>query len=333
VQGKVLGLVQVGQSLHTLDDITQQVRLLLVTGLLLSAALAGGMGWLVAGSALRPVSAMATAARGILTAQDLSQRIPAGHPKDELGMVAGAFNAMLVRLQDSFRNQRQFIADSSHELRTPLTIIRGNADLLQRSPDDPARAESLQAIRRETERMAAIIDDLLLLAHLDAPPSAQRRAVDLDAILADVFQALKPVAAGHVLCLGEVEPLQVRGDADQLRRMMLNLAENALKYTPAGSQVTLSCRTSAGSPPTSEGPHGYAALSVSDNGPGIPAEHLQRLFERFYRVDKTRSREAGGTGLGLAIVKGIAEAHDGFVSVETRTGAGTVFTVTLPLAG
>jgi two-component system OmpR family sensor kinase len=292
VQGKVVGLVQVGQSLHTLDDTTQQVRLLLAVGLILAVALAGLMGWLAAGRALRPVGDMATAARGILTAQNLSQRIPPGDPRDELGMVAGAFNAMLARLQESFQNQQQFVADSSHELRTPLTIIRGNADLLQRTAGDPAQAESLDAIRRETERMAAIIDDLLLLAQLDAPPAAQRRLVDLDAVLADVYHTLQPVAAERVLSLGEVEPLQVLGDADPKR---------------------------------------YAALSVSDDGPGIPPEHLPHLFERFYRVDKARSRAAGGTGLGLALAGGIAEAHDGWVTVDSRTGEGTVFTVWLPL--
>jgi two-component system OmpR family sensor kinase len=332
VQGTVVGLVQVGQSLHTLDDITQQVRLLLATGLILAVSLAGLMGWLVASSALRPVGAMATAARGILTAQNLSTRIPAGDPRDELGMVAGAFNAMLARLQESFQNQQQFVADSSHELRTPLTIIRGNADLLQRGEAVPDQAGSLEAIQRETERMAAIIDDLLLLAQLDAPPSAQRQLVDMDAILADVYHTLQPLAAAHVLCLGAVEPLQVLGDADQLRRMTLNLAENALKYTPPGSRVVLSCQTSTATPQAGAGPRDYAALSVSDNGPGIPPEHLPHIFERFYRVDKARSREAGGTGLGLAIVKGIAEAHDGWVTVDSLPSAGTVFAVWLPLA-
>ena len=332
VQGKVVGLVQVGQSLHTLDDITQQVRLLLAAGLILAVSLAGLMGWLVASSALRPVGAMATAARGILSAQDLSRRIPVGDPRDELGMVAGAFNAMLSRLQASFQSQQQFVADSSHELRTPLTVIRGNADLLQRTGSVPGQAESLDAIQRETERMAAMIDDLLLLAQLDAPPAAERQLVDLDAILADIYRTLQPVAAGHVLCLGTVEPLQVLGHADQLRRMALNLAENALKYTPAGGKVILSCQASAPPPHPGARPGDHAALSVSDDGPGIPPEHLPHIFERFYRVDRARSRAAGGTGLGLAIVKGIAESHDGWVTVDSRPGAGTVFTVWLPLA-
>ncbi len=333
VQGRVAGLVQVGQSLHTLDDITQQVRLLLAAGLLLAVSLAGVMGWLVAGGALHPVSAMATAARGILTAENLSQRIPARDPRDELGMVAAAFNAMLARLQESFQNQQQFVADSSHELRTPLTIIRGNADLLRRDVHEPAGTASLDAIQRETERMAAIIDDLLLLAQLDAPPSSRSQMVDLDGILADVYRTLQPVAAGHVLILDAVEPLQVRGNADQLRRLVLNLAENALKYTPQGSQVVLSCQTATPPSPAGASQRDFAAVSVSDTGPGISAEHLPHIFERFYRVDKARSRAAGGTGLGLAIVKGIAEAHDGWVTVDSNPGSGTVFTVWLPLAG
>jgi two-component system, OmpR family, sensor kinase len=331
VQGKVVGLVQVGQSLHTLDDITQQVRLLLAAGMVLAISLAGLMGWVLAGSALRPVSGMATSARGILSAQDLSRRIPVRDPRDELGMVAGAFNAMLLRLQTSFQSQQQFVADSSHELRTPLTIIRGNADLLQRGGGDPTQAGSLDAIRLETERMAAIIDDLLLLAQLDAPPSARRQLVDLDAILADVYSTLQPVAAERILCLGTVEALQVHGDAGRLRRMVLNLSENALKYAPPGGRVVLSCQVAAASPHARDGAIGYAAVSVSDTGPGIPPEHLPHIFERFYRVDKARSRSMGGTGLGLAIVKGIAESHDGWVSVESQPGAGTTFTVWLPL--
>ncbi len=173
VQGRAVGLVQVGQSLHTLDETTAQVRLLLIAGVLLSLAVAALMGWLLADRALRPVAQIVQTARRIVTAQDLSQRIAFQGVRDEVGLLAETFNAMLGRLEAAFRSQQQFVADSSHELRTPLTVIRGNLDLLQRGDDPTGQAESLAASQREAMRMGAIVDDLLLLAELESPRAAQ----------------------------------------------------------------------------------------------------------------------------------------------------------------
>jgi len=331
VQGKVVGLVQVAESLHTVDDTMAKVRFLLATGVLLSLAVAMLMGWLLAHRALQPVAQIAATARRIVTAQDLSQRLSFQGVRDEIGLLAETFNAMLSRLEDAFRSQQQFIADSSHELRTPLTIIRGNLDLLKRSNDPANQAESLAAIEGEVKRMAAIVDDLLFLAQLEAPRPGRFQLLDLDAIVAAVYRAVRPIAGERDLSLGPVEPVQVRGDADQLERMLLNLVDNALKYTPPGGKVEIRIGVQTVKPMAGGGPSRYATVSVSDTGPGIAPEHLPHLFERFYRIDKARSRQAGGTGLGLAIVKGVAEAHGGWVTVESQVGKGSTFTVWLPM--
>jgi signal transduction histidine kinase len=304
------------------------------------------MGWLVADRALRPVAQIAQTAQRIVTAQDLSQRIAFRGVRDEIGLLADTFNAMLGRLERAFRGQQQFVADSSHELRTPLTVILGNLDLLQRGRDPASQAESMNAIRSEATRMRAIVNDLLLLAQLDTPRPVHYPLVDLDALVVEVFRTLKPTAADRSLTLGEIEPVQIRGDADDLKRMVLNLVENALKYTPADGRVVIQSRLQQprdgqpGTEPVGDGPRyppvdpasTFATVSVTDTGPGIAPEHLPHLFERFYRVDKARSRQVGGTGLGLAIVRGIAEAHGGWATVETQVGKGSTFTVWLPIA-
>jgi two-component system OmpR family sensor kinase len=346
VQGQVLGLVQVGQSLHTVDSTANEVRLLLAAGIILSLAIAILMGWLLADRALRPVAQIAQTAQRIVTAQDLSQRIAFRGVRDEIGLLADTFNAMLARLDKAFRSQQQFVADSSHELRTPLTIILGNLDLLKRGGDPANQSESMGVIRSEAVRMRAIVNDLLLLAQLDAPPPVQHPLVDLDSLVVEVCQTLRPLAVDRTLTLGEIEPAQIRGDADDLKRMILNLVENALKYSSAGARVVVQCTvqaknnrepgTAAGSdgsqfPPGNPAP-AYAAVSVTDSGPGIAPEHLPHLFDRFYRVDRARSRQVGGTGLGLAIVKGTAEAHGGWVTVDSQVGKGTTFTVWLPVS-
>jgi two-component system, OmpR family, sensor kinase len=346
VQGQVVGLVQVGQSLHTVDSTASEVRLLLATGILLSLAIAILMGWLLADRALRPVAQIAQTAQRIVTAQDLSQRIAFRGVRDEIGLLADTFNAMLARLDRAFQSQQQFVSDSSHELRTPLTVILGNLDLLKRGGDPAGQSESMSAIRSEAVRMRAIVNDLLLLAQLDAPRPEKHPLVDLDSLVVEVCKTLQPLAADRTLVLGEVQPVQIRGDADDLKRMILNLVENALKYSSEGVRVVVQCTLQGhgdrepGTVVRSDAPQSspgnpapvYATVSVADSGPGIAPEHLPHLFDRFYRVDKARSRQIGGTGLGLAIVKGTAEAHGGWVSVDSQVGKGTTFTVWLPLS-
>jgi signal transduction histidine kinase len=250
----------------------------------------------------------------------LDKRISQVGPQDEVGRLAKTFNIMLDRLEELFRAQQRFIADISHELRTPLTTIRGNVDLMRRmkSEDD----ESLNAIQAESDRMTRMVGDLLLLAQADAGQTIRRERVELDTLLLEVYRQMRLMAEGIQLSIGEEDQAIVMGDADRLKQLLLNLVDNACKYTPKGGQVVLGLRCA----------EGWAQLSVADTGLGIPAQDLPHIFERFYRVDKARSRVAGGTGLGLSIVQWIAQAHGGKIDVQSEPGQGTTFTVHLPLA-
>ena len=285
-------------------------------------ALTAAMGWFLAAKAMRPVDRMTRAAQAIGAAQDFSRRLPDPASHDEIGRLARTFNEMLSRLALAFTTQRRFLADASHELRTPLTAIRANVDaLLRGAGSDPAeREETLRAIAREADRMGRLVDDLLTLARADAGQEPVRQRLALDALLLDIYHQQRALAGGVKLTLGDFEPLEVEGDPDRLKQLVLNLVDNALRHTPPGGTVTLDLAHR----------RDEATLRVRDTGPGIPPEHLPRIFERFYRVDAARARLAGGAGLGLAISREIADAHGGRIEVESQVGAGSTFTVVLP---
>ncbi len=321
VADQVVGLVQVGQSLHNLDLTIRQATLTLLGGGLVAVALAAVGGWWLARRALGPVEQIRRTAAAIESARDLGRRIGFQGPTDEVGRLAATFDHLLARLDEAFQSQKRFVADSSHELRTPLTVIQGHLDLLQRETDPANQAESLAAIRAEAARMGRIVDDLLLLARLDAPQPPGRELVDVDALLVDVYRALRVLAPDREIVLEAVEPATVRGDAAQLRRLLMNLAENAARYTAPGDRISLACRSADGG----------VALTVRDTGPGIAPEHQAHIFQRFYRAVPTRSRT--GTGLGLAIVQAVAEHHGGRVTLESTPGQGSTFTVWLPVEG
>jgi len=323
VNGQAVGLVQVGQSLHNLDLTTRQAALTLLGGALVALGLAAAGGWWLARRALSPVEQIRRTAEAIESARDLGRRIDFHGPTDEVGRLAATFDHLLARLDEAFQSQKRFVADSSHELRTPLTVIQGHLDLLQREADPTDQAESLAAIRAEAARMGQIVEDLLLLARLDAPQPPGRELVDVDALLVDVYRALKVLSPDREVVLEEVEPATVRGDAAQLRRLLMNLAQNAARYTAPGDRISLACRP---------GPAGGVLLVVQDTGPGIAPEQQARIFERFYRAGPARSR-ATGTGLGLAIVQAVAAHHGGHVTLESALGYGSMFTVWLPVAG
>jgi heavy metal sensor kinase len=268
----------------------------------------------------KPLEDMATAARQITRADDLSRRVPYAHRPDEIGDLARAFNQTLERLERLFRTQQRLLADVSHELRTPLTTIRGNLDLMRRMGDtDP---ESLGAIQVEIERMTRLVGDLLLLARADSGGlPLDYKLVELDNILFDVYRQVRMLEPPAVIELEAVDQVTVLGDADRLKQLLLNLVENAVKYTPPGGTVRLSLSKKAD----------WAFFEVSDTGVGIPPENLPHIFDRFYRVDKSRARAQGGSGLGLSIAKWIAEAHGGAIRATSQVGEGTTFRVTLPL--
>ncbi len=268
----------------------------------------------------KPLEDMATAARQITRADDLSRRVPYANRPDEIGDLARAFNQTLERLERLFRTQQRLLADVSHELRTPLTTIRGNLDLMRRMGEtDP---ESLGAIQVEIERMTRLVGDLLLLARADSGGlPLERKLVELDNILFDVYRQVRMLEPPVEIELKAVDQIIVLGDADRLKQLFLNLVDNAVKYTSPGGKVTLSLSKEME----------WAFFEVVDTGVGIPPENLPHIFDRFYRVDKSRARAQGGSGLGLSIAKWIAQAHGGAIRVRSQVGEGTTFTVTLPL--
>ncbi len=316
------GAVQVAESLTGTEDALRVVRLALVFGVVLSLLLAAAGGALLARAALRPIESITETSERITLAEDLSQRIPIAVPNDELGRLARTINNMLARLDVLFQAQQRFVADVSHDLRTPLTTIQGNVDLLLRgAADDPEmRAEALRAIGDETARMRRMVNDLLLLAQVDAGLKLHRQPVEVDTLLLEVYRQAQVMAQDRVTVrLGAEDQALVLGDSDRLRQLLLNLVDNALKYTPADGEVTLTLRRDTG----------WVQVSVADTGVGIGPEDLPHVFERHYRADRSRGRTAGH-GLGLAIAQWIAKAHDGRIEVQSDLGKGSTFTLWLP---
>ncbi len=275
--------------------------------------------WFLAQRALAPLKRMTKAASNI-SSQDLSQRVPVPKTHDEVGELSVTLNRMLGRLQETFETQRRFTADASHELRTPVTAISGHASyLLRRTSPTPEQTESLGIIRGEAQRMSKLVNDLLELARADAGLTVKREPMNLVEVIEAVAKELAPVAGHASIRAFSPQPLlEVSGDAGRLKQVVLNLVQNALNAGSSEISVSLLHQGK------------WAQLEVLDNGPGIPEKAIPNLFERFYRVDGARSTRGNGSGLGLAIVKWIVEQHGGTVSLESKVGEGTVFTVLLP---
>jgi len=300
---------------------------LVVTALVL-AAIAGLGLWLVR-LGLRPLDAIGETASAI-AAGDLSRRVERAEERTEVGRLGLALNSMLARIESSFRAQeaserklRRFVADASHELRTPLSAVRAYSELYDRGaaerPDDLER--SMQGISRESERMSVLVEDLLLLARLDDGRPLEREPVELDEVVGEAVETAQAVDPERAIEL-HAEPATVLGDRVRLRQIVDNLLANVRAHTPAGTPASVSVRRKNGS----------AEIAVTDAGPGLDEEHLEHLFERFYRADASRSRASGGVGLGLAIVAAVAEAHGGTASASSAPGKGTTVAIALPLA-
>ncbi|KEF34090.1 histidine kinase [Deinococcus sp. RL] len=306
-------------ALRTLAQLQRGVLALSLLGLL-AAALGA---YVLAGRALRPLREVRQAAEGI-GGQNLDERVPVPPTGDEVEALAQALNAMLARLQASFEAQRRFTSDASHELRTPVTAISGHAGyLLRRTNPTGQQRESLNIIRSESERLTNLIASLLELARSDSGALTLTRQPILSTLfLGEVARELAPLAqaqGSELRVTGEEVPFE--GDPDRLKQVLINLVGNALKA--GASTVTLTSTAQDGGR--------EVRLSVADDGPGIPPEHLSRLFDRFYRVEDSRSRDAGGAGLGLSIAKGIVDAHGGRIWLESEVGRGTVAHVQLPV--
>jgi two-component system, OmpR family, sensor kinase len=319
-------IILASQPLEAVEDELESLREILYLATPAVLLVAGLGGWFLARQGLAPVGAMAKRARQI-GAGSLDRQLPVANPRDELGQLATAFNELLARLDAAFDEQRRFMADASHELRTPLSVMSTAAGvtLKKEHRDEEEYREALQMMAEQTRRLSRIVQDMFILARADAGHyPLQNRALYLNDLLDEVARAGGLLASDKNVTveLTNLPEAAFNGDEDLLRQMVMNLMDNAVKFTPEGGVVRLGL--------TRRG--GEYLLSVSDTGPGIPEGAREHVFERFYRADKARSRsEDGGAGLGLAIARWIAQAHDGDLQLADSDGTGATFVVRLPL--
>jgi heavy metal sensor kinase len=318
--------VEVGTSAAPAEDTLTHVLVMLGVGLPVAVAVAVAGGFVLVRRALDPVARIAAKAEDI-TQHNLSERLPVVHSGDELERLSVSLNHMISRLEDAIHGSKQFVADASHELRTPLTVMRGELEsLAQDAALGRETRETLGSVLEEVARLGEIVESLFALSRLDAGEApAQWLRFDLAELAATTAGQMGLLATDKNVtmecdssCVAPVE-----GDRARLKQVIVNLLDNAIKYTPSGGRVRLSVRRE----------QGFAILDVADDGPGIPAEALPHVFKRFFRVDPSRSREQGGAGLGLAIVKSICAAHGADVEVTSVPGRGSIFRVRQPLAG
>ncbi|MBC8506970.1 MAG: HAMP domain-containing protein [Anaerolineales bacterium] len=322
---RLVGTLQVGASLAIVEATQRTLLTVLAIGTVASMGLAAMAVSLTTYQALSSLERVTNVALQITRADDLSRRIPyQGPPEDEIGQLIQAFNQTLGRLENLFNAQRRFVADVGHELRTPLTVIKGNVNLMRRL--GCGDEESLGSIDSEVDRLTRMIGDLLLLARVESGKlPLDTQIVEMDTLVLEVLQQTSVLAEDRLqVQLGEIDQVLVCGDRDRLKQVLLNLVENAIKYTPEGGEVVVDLGKS----------ENQARIVISDTGPGIPAEDLPHIFERFYRAEKsrTRTKDGKGFGLGLSIAYWIVRNHDGQIEVQSEIGEGTTFSVWLPLA-
>jgi two-component system OmpR family sensor kinase len=322
--------IRLGYSLKSFQKTTRRTLILLVIAIPLALLLGSYGGLLLANQALRPVGRMTRAAEHI-AAGDLSERVPEPARMDELGRLAATFNDMISRLQAAFERQRQFTSDASHELRTPLAVMRGDIEITlrrERSTEEYKRA--LTSNLEEIMRLSRLVEDLLTLARGDTGRIELRcEPVDLNDLCRRMTEYISPLADQRDQTLtyapppgAETVPVRVSADVLRVKQLLLNLLDNAIKYTPLRGRVALRLKTE----------NNVAVITVADTGRGIPPEDLPHIFERFFRRSaKTADRTAAGFGLGLSIVKWIVDSHGGRIEAKSEVGKGTEFIVRLPL--
>lgn len=315
--------IEEGAALAPLHATLQAWVMALVMGLALLILLAVVGGAVLVQRALQPVDRITRSAERI-SSRNLSERLPVPASRDEIERLSTALNAMIRRLDEGFQQTQRFFADASHELRTPLTIIQGELEAVLKNQDaDPGSREAAGSALEEVERLKNIVESLFALSRLDAGEGQMKfEAVDLAELAASTTDQMCLLAEDRriVLACPNEGPVVTHADRSRLKQVLVNLIDNAIKFTPEGGRVEVRVSRRGD----------QAVLTVSDNGPGIPPEALPRIFERFFRVDKARSRELGGAGLGLAIVKSICTAHQGTIDVRSDEGRGSTFTVVLP---
>jgi heavy metal sensor kinase len=321
-------VIVVGSPLEPTDEELESLREVLAYVVPIALMLAGGGGWFLARQSLSPIAAMAARARRI-GAENLGERLPSGNPRDELGRLAETFNDLLGRLEASLTQQRRFMADASHELRTPVATSRTAASVALQQPhrEEQDYRDTLHIIEQQTARLSRIVDDMFTLARADAGTYPLRTTpMYLDEVVDDVIRAGRVLASTKevTIDLASTQSLSFIGDEDLVRRLVVNLLDNAVRHAPARSTVSVELRSASGA----------YAISITDRGPGIPTEIQDRIFERFYRGDTARVRTGqgdGGAGLGLALARWIANVHGGDVSLTRSSEHGTTFTAFLPI--
>ncbi len=320
-----LGFAAVAEPLSVIEDGLSELRRDLFAGVLLVLLLASAGGYFLARKSLAPVASMNSQTQRI-SAENLSARLDVTNPRDELGHLATTINDLLTRLENAFKEQQRFIADASHELRTPLAVLRGETEVaLGKTRTVEEYQQSLSLIQDEAERLSRIVEDLFILARqpINTRAALNKERVSLNEAVRDCARAAQVLAfrKGVRLKLENDSPsIALNGDEDLIKRMLLNLLDNAVKYTPAGGEISLALVRQ----------NGNAEIVVRDTGIGIPVEAQPRVFDRFYRVDKARARTMGGAGLGLSIAQWIVEVHGGSINLASTPGHGSTFTIVLP---
>ena len=316
-------IIRVARSEEPLRQELKKFLLVLVLGLPLAIGIAGLGGYILARRALEPIGRITEQARRI-TAENLRERLPVENPEDELGHLARVFNEAFARLERSFEQMRRFTADASHELRTPLTAIRSVGEVGLREPRDAkAYREVIGSMLEEVDSLSRLVDNLLILSRADAGHvKLTPERVDLVELAQEVVNQLGVLAEEkqQSISIEATGPVYIWGDRMVLRQAIINLVDNAIKYSPEGACIRIVVQKRL------EG----SVLEVIDRGPGIAPEHRERIFDRFYRIDKARSRELGGTGLGLSIARWAIEAHGGRIELESEEGRGSTFRIVLP---
>ena len=322
---KQIGFAAVAEPASVIDDGLRRLRRDFFAGVLVVLSLASFGGFFLARKSLGPVAIMNRQTQRI-SVENLSSRLDITNPRDELGSLATTINELLNRLEHSFKEQQRFIADASHELRTPLAVLRGETEVsLSKRRTMEEYQQSLALIKEEAERLTRIVEDLFVLARqpLEGSPTLLKQSLSLNDVVSDCARAAQVLADRKGVTLATQtasEPVFLDGDEDLLKRMVLNLLDNAVKFTTSGGQVSI----------TLVRHNGHAQITVADTGIGIPDVAQPYVFDRFYRVDKARSRQTGGAGLGLSIVSWIVAVHDGKITMNSTAGEGTKFVVELP---
>ena len=321
------GFAVVAESLNVIEAGLRRLRRDFFAGVPLVLLFASLGGYFLARKSLAPIALMNAQTQRI-TAENLSSRLDLTNPRDELGQLATTINALLARLDATFTEQQRFIADASHELRTPLAVLRGETEVaLEQNRGAEDYRESLALIKDEAERLTRIVENLFILARQPVDQhSIMKEPLRLNEVVSECVRSAQVLATQRGLRLhldGATSEVNFTGDDEMLKRMLLNLLDNAVKYTAPGGDVGVALSTQNGS----------ARIVVTDSGIGIPAADQPRIFDRFYRVDKARSRALGGAGLGLSIAKWIVEAHGGTIAVQSIPTQGSEFIVDLPLKG